>query len=272
MDEIVAFAELERVIDLPVRTYSSGMYMRLGFAVAAHIEADVLLLDEVFAVGDEAFQRKCFGKIFEFKQRGGTIVFVSHDAAAVERLCDRAMLLRTARRCSTARRTRRSSIPPAARRRGEPRGARAGLQRVGRLRARIEQVTLLGADGDERRAVPRRGSRSRCALRRRRGRPLPPPRLALEVRDDTAILLARPRRHGRPRLGRTARRADDPLRHSTGCRSPTAASTSASGSERRRAGPPARRRGEFVVIRPGTIAGRAARGPLVAGGVGIAAE
>ena len=55
--------------------------MRLGFAVAAHIEADVLLLDEVFAVGDEAFQRKCFGKIFEFKQRGGTIVFVSHDAA-----------------------------------------------------------------------------------------------------------------------------------------------------------------------------------------------
>ena len=68
--------------------------MRLGFAIAAHIEADVLLLDEVFAVGDEAFQRKCFGKIFEFKQRGGTIVFVSHDAASVERLCDRAVLLK----------------------------------------------------------------------------------------------------------------------------------------------------------------------------------
>ena len=66
------------------------MYMRLGFAVAAHIEADVLLLDEVFAVGDEEFQRKCFAKIFEFKQRGGTIVFVSHDAASVERLCRRA--------------------------------------------------------------------------------------------------------------------------------------------------------------------------------------
>ncbi len=72
MDEIVAFAELERFIDVPVRTYSSGMYMRLGFAVAAHIQADVLLLDEVFAVGDEEFQRKCFAKIFEFKQRGGT--------------------------------------------------------------------------------------------------------------------------------------------------------------------------------------------------------
>ena len=93
LDEIVAFAGLEDFIDLPVRTYSSGMYMRLGFAIAAHIEADVLLLDEVFAVGDEAFQRKCFGKIFEFKQRGGTIIFVSHDASAVERLCDRAVLL-----------------------------------------------------------------------------------------------------------------------------------------------------------------------------------
>ena len=68
--------------------------MRLGFAVAAHLDADVLLLDEVFAVGDEEFQRKCFGKIFEFKQRGGTIVFVSHDAPPVERLCERAVLLR----------------------------------------------------------------------------------------------------------------------------------------------------------------------------------
>src|SRR2546423_79162 len=94
LDEIVAFAELEKFIDLPVRTYSSGMQMRLGFAVAAHLESDVLLLDEVFAVGDEAFQRKCFGQIFEFKQRGGTILFVAHDASSVERLCERAILLR----------------------------------------------------------------------------------------------------------------------------------------------------------------------------------
>ena len=92
-DEIVAFAELEHAIDRPVRTYSSGMYMRLGFAIAAFLDADILLLDEVFAVGDEAFQRKCFGRVAEFKQRGGTIVFVSHDAAAVERLCPRAVLL-----------------------------------------------------------------------------------------------------------------------------------------------------------------------------------
>jgi ABC-type polysaccharide/polyol phosphate transport system ATPase subunit len=93
-DEIVAFAELEDAIDRPVRTYSSGMTMRLGFAIAAFLEADVLLLDEVFAVGDESFQRKCFGVIAAFKERGGTILFVSHDASAVERLCDRAVLLR----------------------------------------------------------------------------------------------------------------------------------------------------------------------------------
>src|SRR5207302_6237646 len=94
LDEIVAFAGLEEFIDLPVRTYSSGMFMRLGFAIASHLAADVLLLDEVFAVGDEAFQRKCFGKVFDFKRNGGTIVFVSHDASAVERLCERAVLLR----------------------------------------------------------------------------------------------------------------------------------------------------------------------------------
>jgi lipopolysaccharide transport system ATP-binding protein len=93
-DEIVAFAELEHAIDRPVRTYSSGMTMRLGFAIAAFLEADALLLDEVFAVGDESFQRKCFGVISTFKQAGGTILFVSHDASAVERLCDRAILLR----------------------------------------------------------------------------------------------------------------------------------------------------------------------------------
>ena len=93
-DEIVAFAELEHAIDRPVRTYSTGMTMRLGFAIAAFLEADVLLLDEVFAVGDESFQRKCFGVIAAFKQRGGTIFFVSHDASAVERLCERAVLLR----------------------------------------------------------------------------------------------------------------------------------------------------------------------------------
>jgi ABC-type polysaccharide/polyol phosphate transport system ATPase subunit len=93
LDEIIEFAELQQFKDVPVRTYSSGMYMRLGFAVAMHVQPDILLLDEVLAVGDEAFQQKCFGRLGDFKRAGGTIVFVSHDASAVERLCDRAIML-----------------------------------------------------------------------------------------------------------------------------------------------------------------------------------
>src|SRR5436190_4941375 len=93
LEEIIDFAELEAFKDVPVRTYSSGMYMRLGFSVAMHVRPDVLLLDEVLAVGDEAFQQKCYGKIWEFKQAGGTILFVSHDQTAVARVCDRALML-----------------------------------------------------------------------------------------------------------------------------------------------------------------------------------
>jgi ABC-type polysaccharide/polyol phosphate transport system ATPase subunit len=97
LDEIIDFAELEAFKDAPVRTYSSGMYMRLGFSVAMHVQPDVLLLDEVLAVGDQAFQEKCFERIWEFKRAGGTIVFVSHDEAAVARVCDRALLLEDGR-------------------------------------------------------------------------------------------------------------------------------------------------------------------------------
>jgi ABC-type polysaccharide/polyol phosphate transport system ATPase subunit len=93
LEEIIAFAELESFADVPVRTYSSGMYMRLGFSVAMHVQPDVLLLDEILAVGDEAFQHKCYAKIGDFKRGGGTIVFVSHDPGAVELICDEAVLL-----------------------------------------------------------------------------------------------------------------------------------------------------------------------------------
>ena len=95
--EIIEFAELEEFADVPVKTYSTGMYMRLGFSVAMNVLPDILLLDEVLAVGDEAFQQKCFGKIWDFKRGGGTMVFVSHDAGAVEQLCDRAILLEQGR-------------------------------------------------------------------------------------------------------------------------------------------------------------------------------
>jgi len=93
LDDIVSFAEIDEFIDMPVRTYSSGMSMRLAFSISSYVQPQVLLLDEVLAVGDEAFQRKCFGRIFEFRRNGGTLVFVSHDPGAVERVCDRAVLL-----------------------------------------------------------------------------------------------------------------------------------------------------------------------------------
>jgi len=93
LDDIIAFSELERFIDTPVRNYSSGMYARLGFSIAVHVDPDILLVDEVLAVGDEAFARRCVEKFDLFRQRKKTIVIVSHDLDAVERLCDRALLL-----------------------------------------------------------------------------------------------------------------------------------------------------------------------------------
>ena len=92
-DRILEFSGLADFIDAPVKTYSSGMFVRLGFAVAAHLDADILLLDEVLAVGDLAFQARCMDRIGEIRRSGRTILLVSHDLAAVERLCDNALLL-----------------------------------------------------------------------------------------------------------------------------------------------------------------------------------
>ena len=97
-DEIVEFAEIRDFIDAPVKTYSSGMYMRLGFAVAIHVDPDVLLVDEVLAVGDEGFTHKCLDKFAEFKRRGKTILLVTHSLGLVERFCDEAVWLDTGRK------------------------------------------------------------------------------------------------------------------------------------------------------------------------------
>jgi lipopolysaccharide transport system ATP-binding protein len=94
-DEIVAFAEVEKFIDTPVKHYSSGMQIRLAFAVAAHLEAEILFIDEVLSVGDVAFQKKCLGKMGDVASHGRTVIFVSHNVAAVTRLCSRCMLLRS---------------------------------------------------------------------------------------------------------------------------------------------------------------------------------
>jgi ABC-2 type transport system ATP-binding protein len=191
LDEIVAFAGLEDFIDLPVRTYSSGMYMRLGFAVAAHIEADVLLLDEVFAVGDEAFQRKCFGKIFEFKQRGGTIVFVSHDASAVERLCDRAVLLKDGAVAFDGP-THEAIVQYRRLLAGErnPEERAAGLKEWGGDLARVDGARLIGPEGVERTQGLLAGEGFGIGVDVSADAALPAPRLVWELRDDAGILVA----------------------------------------------------------------------------------
>ena len=190
MDEIVAFAELERFIDLPVRTYSSGMYMRLGFAVAAHVQADVLLLDEVFAVGDEEFQRKCFGKIYEFKQRGGTIVFVSHDAASVERLCERAVLLRdgSVELDGSAQEAIARYHKLLADER-DPAESAAGLREYGSGEVRIVDARLLGPEGEERLQLAA-GEPLAVQLRVVAREAVPAPVVSLELRDEAGLLLA----------------------------------------------------------------------------------
>jgi lipopolysaccharide transport system ATP-binding protein len=96
-DEIVAFAEVERFVDTPVKHYSSGMYVRLAFAVAAHLEPEILIVDEVLAVGDAAFQQKCLGKMNAASRQGRTVLFVSHQMAAIQALCGRCILLESGR-------------------------------------------------------------------------------------------------------------------------------------------------------------------------------
>ncbi|MGH3109843.1 MAG: ABC transporter ATP-binding protein [Gaiellaceae bacterium] len=189
-DEIVAFAELEHAIDRPVRTYSSGMTMRLGFAIAAFLDADILLLDEVFAVGDEAFQRKCFGRIFAFKEAGGTIVFVSHDASAVERLCERSVLLdegrvafdgSTREAVARYRRALADEVDPAER--------GAGLREWGTGELTISSASVLGQEGAERlQFLAGEAFALRVEVAAHDG--TPPPRLQLELRDDAGMLVA----------------------------------------------------------------------------------
>ena len=163
-DEIVEFSELERFIDLPIRTYSAGMHMRLGFSIAVNVDAEILLLDEVFAVGDEAFQRKCIDRILAFKEQGKTIAFVSHSAAALERMCDRALLLSQGGSSTTARRARRSGATSSCSRarRTRPSGRRGSASGAA-ARREVTDVRLVGADGEPREFF--------C-----RGRPARPPR------------------------------------------------------------------------------------------------
>ena len=190
LDSIIEFSELERFIDLPVRTYSAGMYMRLGFSIAVNVDADVLLLDEVFAVGDEAFQRKCVDRILEFRREGKTIVFVSHSAAAVEHMCDRAVLLRQGLveyDGETGEAIRRYQELLADEE--DPAERAAGLREWGSGDARVTSVRLEGADGELREWFAN-GDPLALVLRVEARKAIEPPLLAVELRDHTGALLA----------------------------------------------------------------------------------
>ena len=186
MDAIIAFSELEAFIDNPVRTYSSGMYTRLGFAVASHVDSDVLLLDEVLAVGDEAFQRKCLGRIFEYRRGGGTVVFVSHDAEAVERVCDRAVLLEHGELMAEGRpgdvlATYRRALVREARRRGDGRRPATRRDEWGTRTVTIAAVRTgrrRGRDGPLRERRPAGGARSTSPPRE----PVATPIFGVEIR------------------------------------------------------------------------------------------
>lgn len=154
LDSIVDFADVRRFIDTPVKRYSSGMYVRLGFSIAAHLDPDILLLDEVLAVGDAAFQSKCLTRIAEMKKSGVTIIFISHDLTAVEQLCNRVILMKRGQVAADGApheviaeyaRQASSSFAPTIQREN---AAHARPDHLGR-RARITGVSFRNEYGDE---------------------------------------------------------------------------------------------------------------------------
>jgi ABC-type multidrug transport system ATPase subunit len=188
-DSIVEFSELERFIDLPIRTYSAGMHMRLGFSIAVNVDAEILLLDEVFAVGDEAFQRKCIDRILGFREEGKTIAFVSHSASALERMCDRAVLLRQGQLeydGETGEAIRRYQELLADEE--EPAERAAGLREWGSGEARVTDVRLEGLDGQSREAFTA-GDPLVLSIGLEARQAITPPLLSVELRDVSGSLL-----------------------------------------------------------------------------------
>ncbi len=185
-DDIIAFSELGEFIDAPVRTYSNGMFVRLGFALAAHLDADVMLIDEVLAVGDEAFQRKCIRRISEHIARGATIVLVSHDAGQIEQVCERVVVLEAGEVVfdgATA-----EGLAAYRRRLGTDTGGGMSARPHHDRDVRVEELELRDPEGRARR-VFRAGGPLRAVIgvsgTRREGR------LVLEVRDATGQVVFR---------------------------------------------------------------------------------
>ena len=202
-DEIIAFAELEEFLDLKLKNYSSGMSVRLAFSVAIQVDADVLLVDEVLAVGDAAFQQKCFEQFHRLKDEGKTIVFVTHDMSAVERFCDRAMLLERGRIVVDRRAARDRARLQRAQLRPRGRGRRRGTQeRFGdHEAAEIKEAWFEDAAGERVDRAARRASRCSLCMEVAFHAPVEHPLFLLHLRNEVAP-------HGLRDLDRPARPPD----------------------------------------------------------------
>ena len=168
IDRIVEFSELGEFIDVPVKAYSSGMFLRLGFSIVAHLDADVMLIDEILAVGDESFQRKCLDRISERMEPGATLVLVSHDPTAIERVCDRVVVVDDGARRSTGRSPRVCSSTTGCSAPRRARRSRCARRPRARWRSPSSSSrTPTGAAGTCSARASRCASRARCATGRR---------------------------------------------------------------------------------------------------------
>lgn len=186
-DDIVGFAELEAFIDTQVRHYSSGMYVRLGFAVAVHVDPEILIVDEVLAVGDEAFQRRCLGRIRDFQREGRTIVFVTHAVDLVREICTRAFFLEKGVLVADGR---PSDVVDTFRRHmhgGDP-AAAGGIDERGSGEARISDVHIVDTTGEDRQ-VYTPGEAVEIRARLDVERPIDDPVIGVIVYDDAGRYL-----------------------------------------------------------------------------------
>ena len=186
IDRIVEFSELGEFIDVPVKAYSSGMFLRLGFAIVAHLDADVLLIDEILAVGDESFQRKCLERISQQMEQGATLVLVSHDPTSIERVCDRVVVLDGGRKAFDG--PVAEGLLHYHRMLGTETGASQSLRPAPEARVSLAELELQDVDGRRRHMFrPGEHLRARLVVEGEAERAV----LALEVRNQRGELVFR---------------------------------------------------------------------------------
>ncbi len=193
LDAIVAFAELERFIDMPLKTYSSGMQIRLAFAIAVHLDPEILILDEVLAVGDDHFYRKCLRRVYSVREAGASILLVSHDLNTIEQLCDRVCLLDRGRLVADGAPVEVLSKYRAAIAESETKepGELGEGQRWGTGDVRLERVQVCGPDGKPASSFLS-GQPVRVRIEFEAAAPVCRPRFGIAIRKDDGSLVAGP--------------------------------------------------------------------------------